>query len=205
MPTNDDWHGRGGSPADAAIDQALRDFMRRDPAPGFRRRVLARLEAAPAPRRMIPLWAHAPLGAAAGVLAMMLVLTPGTPPMDTAPPPAAVAPSVAAQSGARVPPTAPTASAAEAPAAPAGARAASRRAVQSPRRERLADTPRTDTVFGPADGRVRAAGLQAPEPATETGAPDPGLTPIAIAPIEIPPLIVEPLADRAAATTRGIK
>jgi hypothetical protein len=143
---------------DDAIDRAVQELVFADPRPGFRRRVLERLNATPARRSWIPTLL-VPAGAVAAVLAVVLLLKPATekhapvtPSTSVAQTPAAPAPAVAEQPKPAVPLKSP---------APRMAR-------------RTAPAPFT---FGPRTDRVRATSLgDAPTGDAVNAAADVGLS-----------------------------
>lgn len=164
-----------GDSADAAIDRAVREIMSGEPRPGFRQRVLSRLDEEP---RTVWSWPRLSLAASAAVAIVVMLAIWGRPertvaPIVTAPPQARqVQPT---ESTPPLPPSAP------------------------PKRERrdlvrIAPPP-------PADRRVSAASVSPAEEALEPGAaaPRPPIDPMAIAPLQVrpletPELIVRPVA-----------
>jgi hypothetical protein len=172
-----------GSRLDAAIDRAVRQILSTDPPEGLRRRVLARLDAPPAPAAWWPRLGLAAAGVAALILAMVYV-QPADSPIETPAPIVAEAPATPEEVG-RPESIEPSA----VPARPFPVAAA------TPRVERLPDPPKMDQVFGSApDGRVAAATVDVAGPAEPAGAePEPGSLPFEIPAITIPPLIIEPV------------
>jgi hypothetical protein len=175
---------------DDAIDRAVRDLVRQDPAAGFRRRVLSGLDS---PARRTVLWPGLATAAAALAVVTMVVMMrdePGGP----APAPQQTAVSEPAHAPAVVP-TPPS------PSRPA-------ELVAPPRSRRAPDSePVRMATFGHRDGRVSAASLgEAALPVTAgadeavpEGVAIPAPPPIAIGPIEppaplaIPPIVVVPI------------
>jgi hypothetical protein len=171
---------------DRAIDRAVRDMMHVDPRPGFRRRVLARLDPEPVQSMFSRV---ALVGAVIAILILaVMVILPGrrselrptlaqreAPPSTTAPQPAA--PSNSSPSRTPVPP----------------------RRTPGLTRERI-PMPRVANVFGSGRTGVAAASVDdntvwpAPAPPQDLpGAP----APLVIPPIEPPaPLVIPPLNPR---------
>ena len=182
---------------DHAIDRAVRDMMHVDPRPGFRRRVLARLDPEPV-RRSVPMaWRFAVLGgmAAALVLAVMIA----APDRGTEPP------NQAAQ---RATPNEQTVSGV---ATPSGSRADATAALpdalhRAPTRTHTVRAepitiPRVSNVFGDRSTGVAAAAVETetvwPSPAADTEEPPVTPTPLWIPPLEPPaPIVIAPLPTR---------
>ena len=175
---------------DDAIDRAVRDLVRQDPAAGFRRRVLSGLDS---PARRTVLGPGLAAAAAALSLVTMVVMMRDEPGR-----PAPAAQQTAAGEPAAAPVVVPTA---PAPGRPAerGAPARSRRAPDG--------EPVRMATFGPRDGRVSAASLKEAALPVTAGADEsvpegvaiPAPPAIAIgsieppAPLAIPPIVVVPI------------
>jgi hypothetical protein len=177
---------------DDAIDRAVRDMLRHEPPAGFRRRVLARLNA---PARRTVLWPGLAAAAAAIVIIALANVFMRDVPQSAVTP----RPEVAARVPDNPPPVGIPAPRVEgASSAPAGERPGGR----APQRE-----PVRVATFGPRDGRVSAASvrerpLPADTTAGEIAVEDPmagGLPPIAVnplsgpQPLEITPIVVAPI------------
>lgn len=177
---------------DEAIDRAVRDIMHREPPPGLRRRVLARLEE-PEPRRFVPRLAFALAAAIVVIGATMTVMRTTSAPQ---PAPAAAPATVAAESP-RVPP--PQAAPPPAIASPLASVPIRRQAAATrPRRPQpVTDAAELTRIFGPRQGRVAAAGLpddlRVPSAPTTTALVEPPGGLAALPPIEIPPLRIDPI------------
>jgi hypothetical protein len=165
---------------DRAIDRAVREMMRVDPAPGLRRRVLSRINA-PVERRALPLLRYGIAAAALAVVVLSITLLPGhveppTPPKAPSPIVAGVAPAVllpAALSRYNPPPV------------PSGKRASQITKEPIP-------IPRVTNVFGDRRSDVSAASVREPGAAAPRVAPE-TLTPLTIVPLSARPLVIEPL------------
>jgi hypothetical protein len=183
-----------------AIDRAVHDIVHREPPPGLRRRVMARLEAPRPPARFLPRLAF--VAAAAVVVAGVTMAVFRTNGPDATTPPARVA---AAQPAAiERPPLPPAPESAAAPPSPvsAGRPPAARRA---PERRPIVDPSQLTRIFGERQGRVGAASLPegpralpagdaVPVPPAAVGLP--ALPDIQIAPIRIEPIPVPPITIR---------
>ncbi len=182
-----------------AIDRAVRTMMQVDPAPGLRRRVLARIEA-PAPRiRLFPRVA-AGIGALAVLVLAVVVFRP------------ALEPASRPAEGAAIALPSPSAPAADRPAPREPVVEKARATASRQPRARAADTPiampRIANVFGGRDPRVSAAAAaiddvvfpteSAGQPADDRpGMPPPiGVPEIRIAPLEVGRIRVEPMPTR---------
>lgn len=183
---------------DEAIDRAVREIMHREPPPGLRRRVLARLDAPPRVR-------VAPGFALAAAAALMLVAVATTLMLrDGGPAPAPRAETAA------TPPAAAAQAAARESAGPGPQPAALDRSARRPAPARTAQprvAVRDTRTFGPAQGRVAAtsvpdtlAGPPLPRDAATAGATElplpaglPPLPDIQIAPIRIDAIPVPPI------------
>jgi hypothetical protein len=182
---------------DDAIDDAVRDMIRRDPRPGLRRRVLAKI-GAPV-RSASTRWLIAPAGVLTGVLLAGVLFNRNTPgvPMTTA------TPSVAAQPapGLSLPPAREGRNTAAQETPPRGVvRHGSTAASRAP--------ARTAGIFGAPTGRASAASVSAPvEPQdlapSDAGGALPGVT-FESAPPElvVPALQIQPLQLPALASRR---
>lgn len=177
-----------GTRVDAAIDRELRRMVSLDPAPGLRRRVLARLDARAAGPAWWPRLAAAGAALALVVLAVLFLRPNHVPPQDT----------LAVDAPARPAPAAPGPEATLAHEDSPSDAPSPRVSARTPVVEDLPPPPRMDTVFGGApDGRIAAASADPVEAVTlpvhaETGAL-PTLDPIEIAPIVISPIEIRPL------------
>lgn len=167
---------------DDAIDRAVHELMQAEPRPGFRRRVLGKLNEPAAGRSWITTLLI-PVGAVAAVV-MAIWLRPAAP----ASPGAAPAPQIVAQR-----PVAPPPVTAEKPVTQTHTTAATEReAVRRPR-GRQTSVPFT---FGPQSGRVAATSVPNPAgsaPHDIPAASDPPIRQIAplVQPSEIPLLPIE--------------
>ncbi len=194
---------------DEAIDRAVREIMHREPPPGLRRRVLARLDA-PAPRAWVaPRIAFAAAAVLIVVVATVLMLrnnrvaetprheiaaapasTPATPSADRAAPspPSVVEHTRRPSQPRRIARPAPAQSASVGLAPPAaGPRTA------TPPQGRVTATSLPDASAGPAFTPAAAASAL-PEPPTAVGLPplpDIQIPPIKIDAIPVPPIIVK--------------
>jgi hypothetical protein len=182
------WRGLEAQDADAAIDRAVREIMGRDPAVGFRQRVLARIAREPGDATGFAAWLTparlAIAAAAAVVLALTLWSRPAERPAET--------PVVAERPADR--PTPPQPQSQPQP----------ERVVEEPpktdrqlarRQPPAATAPGRAPAAGraparPEDRRVSAASVTLAEEAAERDAAR-SVTPID--PISIPPLRIEPL------------
>src|SRR5262245_31581412 len=176
------------SPIDRAIDRAVRDIMRVDPPAGLRRRVMARIEAAPRRSILFPRFTVA-AAALAMLLLTIVVLTKKTVPPPASPPEAASRPI----------PAAPPVDAQQPPAAVAEAPVTSAdRPSTGPTVEAIR-MPRVANVFGSSSGASATALRDAPERSEEETAagrfaePAGALAPIAVRPLTVPSITVEPL------------
>ena len=165
--------------ADAAIDRAIREIMSTDVAPGFRQRVLARLDDHPRAA-----WAWGRLGLAAGAAAIVVVLAMWMRTHPTTDVPAPITqPAVAEQRADRPPPSsAPSAT----PAPP----------TQRPQPRAVARRSSPP----PSERRVTAASIAAAEEALERGAPPSArpsdgadVAPLEIRSLEVPEIVVKPM------------
>lgn len=178
---------------DDAIDRAVHDLARRDPRPGFRRRVLAQLNAAPPRMSWIPK-VLVPVAAIAAVLILAVWLRPHPAPTELVSAPASVVQSP------QQPPAA--ASPEEAKTFPPPVRETARRIDR--KRQHV-----VQFTFGPPSQRVVATSVSnASEvsPATDavpkqrTDDPSPVLPLIRLAPIEglaeitVKPIEIRPIA-----------
>jgi hypothetical protein len=169
-----------GDATDAAIDRAVREIMSTDAAPGFRHRVLARLEDRP---RAAWAWGRLGLVASAAAIVVLLVMWTRTEPRPDAP--AATTQPMVAEQRTEVPappPSTPTATPAPQP---------DRRAPRAVVRRSSASSER----------RVTATSIDAAEEALERGAPpnarppgdDAGVPPLQIRALEVPEIVVKPV------------
>ncbi len=160
-----------GDETDAAIDRAVRDIMSRDAAPGFRRRVVARLEREPG---AVWTWGRFGLIATAAAVVLLLAVWTRTPPPLQQP----VSEPRRAELVRPVDEPAPTPTRPAPTAAPSGvkreARAVAERRTQTPTRDR----------------RVAAASIEPAEERLERGEanPRPPGDPLSIPPLQIRPL-----------------
>jgi hypothetical protein len=191
-----DRHLRGldADAADAAIDRAVRELMNGEPKPGFRERVLARLDDESRTHWLGSTLAWPRLGFAAIAVAIVFALALWMRPFDrTAEPELAnVRPQVVEQPAA--PPTPERAVPAPAPVPRIADRQPSPDVVK-PRPGATAERALSTTT----DRRVAAASIKPAEEALErtaTSAPiDPGsIPPLNVRPLETPEIIVRPLA-----------
>ena len=169
-----------GDAADAAIDRAVREIMSTDAAPGFRHRVLARLEDRPRAA-----WAWGRLGLVAGAAAIVVFLAMWTRTERRPDVPAASKQPVVAEQRTEIP--------APAPRTPT--------ATRTPQADRR--TPRAVARHSPrpSERRVTAASIDAAEEALERGAPHNarppgdalGIPPLQIRPLETPEIVVKPV------------
>jgi hypothetical protein len=172
-----------GDAADAAIDRAVREIMSSDAPPGFRQRVLARLDDRP---RGAWAWGRVGLVASAAALVMLLAMWPRTertPNLPVTPPPPAAAPQRAA-----VPVSPPTATTPTTTPGPPPERRTDRAIARR-------------SAPASAERRVTAAAIDAAEEAVERGAATTarpsvdatGAPPLQIRPLEIPEIVVKPV------------
>ena len=172
---------------DDAIDRAVHDMVQADPRPGFRRRVIGKLNAPPPRRSWIPNLL-VPAGALATVaFAVMLTRTPSLPPEPSV---ATTPPRNAAPAGAVA-----TAPSTPAPPAPQAA------AVAGPRRPARRSVEPVQFTFGPPTDRVAASSV-APAPAESAVVESPSLADSA--PV-LPLLQVAPLRSLAPVTVKPIE
>jgi len=177
-------HGRrrfDGDAADAAIDRAVREIMSSDAAPGFRQRVLARLDDRP---RAVWGWGRLGLVASAAALVMLFAMWARTErPRDL--PVTPTAPATAAQRAdiPGSPPSPPTTT----PPPPAERRtplAVARRSAPAAAERRV-----TAASIDPAEEAVERGAATNPRPSVDaTGAP-----PLQIRPLEVPEIVVKPV------------
>ena len=199
MNNDSSWAGRHDSPLDRAIDRAVREMMQVDPAPGLRRRVLARLQPATAQRAPFALrfgWVAAMV---AVVIAALIYAT------NRSTRPAGVDP-VSSQATSEPQPARETATA-TAPPEPAAAPTTPRIRTPHGTREAIA-MPRVGNVFGPSSrGAAAAAAADGGDVTWATPSavrpPERGdlaplaISPLAAPPIETPPIVIAPLQTAA--------
>jgi hypothetical protein len=197
---NDNSRRMGGSiesHLDRAIDRAVRDMMDVDPRPGFRHRVLGRLDPSSARWTLVPRFAMTAGALAAVVLAVFVIgrdrgHDAGTDATPSRPP--------AVQSAAR--------DAGPAVSTPAAATPPQRRRGDPGRRPRRLTRepipiPRVANVFGTRTNGIAAAAVPESDavwpaslPDTRGEQPSP-IAPIVIPPIESPaPIVIPPLNPR---------
>jgi hypothetical protein len=181
--TDRPWRGLGAKDADAAIDRAVREIMGRDPAPGFRQRVLARIAREPGDATGFAAWlTPARLTVAAAAAAIVLALTLWSRPAERP----AETPVVAERPAERPSPPQP-----QSPPQP-------RPAIDEPpktdrqlaRRQPPAAPEPSRAPARPEGRRVSAASVTLTEEAAER---DAARSVPPIDPIRIPPLRIEPL------------
>jgi hypothetical protein len=177
--------GPSESRLDAAIDRAVRDMMHVDPRPGFRRRVLARLDPERVRSSAFSRVALTGTALAILILAVMVIVSDRRSEL----------PPTLVQREASPAPTVPQ------PATPARQTPPARQRVPSLTRERI-PMPRVTNVFGNGRSGVAAAAVDADAVWTAPAPPLreelPGeLAPLVIPPIEPPaPLVIPPLNPR---------
>lgn len=168
-----------GHAADAAIDRAVREIMSTDAAPGFRLRVLARLEDRP---RAVWAWGRLGLVASAAAIVVFLAmwtLTERRPEAPAAP----TQPVVAGRTEIPAPP----------PSTPT--------ATRTPQPDRRSPRAVVRRPPAPSERRVTAAAIDAAEEALERGAPSNvrppadalGIPPLQIRPLETPEIVMKPV------------
>jgi hypothetical protein len=172
--------GEAANAADAAIDRAVREIMSGEPRPGFRQRVLARLDEEPR-----SVWSWARLGLVAGAAAIVLLTLWARTDRPVAP--AGTAPQQAA-SQPQPGPSKPAAAAPTEPQRPAATLATNETKRTTVKPERPAIVRRAPPA--PADRRVSAASVNPAEETQEPGvrATRPPIAPMTIAPLQIRPL-----------------
>jgi hypothetical protein len=181
---------------DRAIDRAVRDMMQVDPRPGFRRRVLERLD--PEPVRSSMFFRIALVtGAAALLILAVMVVVPNRSPLPAEISSAAI-PQVQTGQYTAAParePTIETVSALPKRPGPLERR-------PTPRSGRPAAMPRVTNVFGGRNSAVAAASVAAdtvwPAPGPETpGTQNEGLSPLVIPSVQPPaPIVIPPINAR---------
>jgi hypothetical protein len=189
--------GTSSSRLDRAIDRAVRDMVQADPRPGFRRRVLARLD--PEPVRSSLLWR---LAAAGGALAVLVLIVMVAAPDRHSKMPTRADQHEAAAAQPSIPSTTPK---------PQLNAAESRPEVQPPvhmlrGRARLTSEPirmpHVANVFGNRSGSAGAASVDADAlwPSAPADVPQDhtdGLAPLVVPPLDPPaPILIPPLTPR---------
>jgi hypothetical protein len=183
---------------DRAIDRAVRDIMQVDPRPGFRRRVMERLEPEPIRSSIVFRIALATGAVALLVVALMLVVPNRRSPLPTG---ISSTTTQQAQTGPHTagPPRQPTHETASVPPerpAPLDPRPIPRRSG------RPTAMPRVANVFGDRNSAVAAASVAAdtvwPAPAPETHEDrNEGLPPLVIPSVQPPaPIVIPPINAR---------
>ena len=181
---------------DMAIDRAVRRMMHVDPAAGFRRRVMSRIDAPPA-RRLFLFPAYAAGAAALAILVLAVVVT-----RDSRLDPAPATPAVAVVADRMLPPDNPVARPTEpvAPQAPARRTVTRRRAgfhsepIPMPRVADVFGT-RTSAVAATADPTTDAVWTTPPAAGVDNNiaAMPVVVRPLDLIPIETHPIVIAPL------------
>ena len=181
---------------DHAIDRAVRDMMHVDPRPGFRGRVLARLDPEPVRRSVPALWRFAVLAGAVAVLVLaVMVVVPDR--RSELPKQSAQQATPKAQSVSRAVP--PSSSRSEATVLPGTRQRGPTRTHTIP--AEALTMPRVSNVFGDRNAGVAGAAVETetvwPAPAVNADEPSGTLTPLSIPPLEPPaPIVIAPLPTR---------
>ena len=169
---------------DDAIDRAVHELVQADPGPGFRRRVISKLNSPVTRTTWRPIWL-VPVGALAAIVLLAVWLRPGTPS-----PAAPTQTHIVAQAPVVPPPVAPLA---QAPVR-----------SEPVRKTLAAREPVVQFTFGPRTDRVAATSVPAvtegdaplPPPAATTESAT-ALAPLQIGPLQSPaPITLAPIVIR---------